>query len=183
MAERLASGWHPRARRAPSPNHDEFPAGAKPELVVIHGISLPAGSFAIDEIERLFANQSTLAEVEGLRVSAHFLIDRDGALVQFVSCARRAWHAGRSSWRGRAGCNDFSLGIELVGADAVAYAPAQYAALAELLGDLFASYPSLAAVAGHCDVAPGRKSDPGESFAWDRLFAAIGARYDGRGER
>lgn len=168
------------ARQVPSPNCDARPAGTKVSLVVIHGISLPPGSFGGDAIERLFTNRLDPAEhpfyagVAALRVSAHFLIRRDGELVQFVSCNDRAWHAGVSSWQGRARCNDFSVGIELEGTDTQPYADVQYRRLAGLLRALAARYPLTAAV-GHSDVAPGRKTDPGTVFDWDRLAARVPA--------
>lgn len=157
-----------------SPNCDERPAGATITLAVIHGISLPPGEFGGDAIARLFRNELDASAhpyfsgIAALRVSAHFLIRRDGALVQFVPCRMRAWHAGESSWRGRPRCNDYSIGIELEGVDEVPYADAQYRVLATLLRALRRRYP-LDAIAGHSDVAPGRKTDPGPAFAWREL--------------
>ena len=176
-----ADGWVAAAARIDSPNRDARPDASPPTLVVIHGISLPPGRFGGDGIVRLFTNtldpaaHPFYATIAGLRVSAHFLVRRDGALAQFVSCAERAWHAGVSSWRGRARCNDFSLGIELEGADTVPYTARQYATLAGLLRALRRRYPLEAAV-GHSDVAPGRKTDPGPAFDWDRLARLAGAR-------
>ena len=176
-----ADGWVAAAARVDSPNRDVRPPGVVATLVVVHGISLPPGEFGGDGIVRLFTNtldpvaHPFYATIAGLRVSAHFLVRRDGALVQFVSCAERAWHAGVSSWRGRARCNDYSLGIELEGADDVPYTARQYAALAALLRALRRRYPLEAAV-GHSDVAPGRKTDPGPAFDWDRLARLAGAR-------
>lgn len=158
-----------------SPNQDERPAGVDISLVVIHSISLPPGEFGGDAIERLFTNRLDphahpyFREIHALRVSAHYLIRRGGELVQFVPVERRAWHAGASSWRGRGRCNDFSVGIELEGADAVPFQQAQYAALSELLIELRAQMP-LRAVAAHSDIAPGRKTDPGPRFDWPRLL-------------
>jgi len=168
----------------PSPNCDDRPAGCVPELVVVHGISLPPGEFGGPWIERLFTNDLPaaahpyFAEIEGLRVSAHALVGRDGAIVQFVPFHRRAWHAGESSWHGRARCNDFSIGIELEGADDVAYAEAQYSSLAGLLAALLDAYPGLHpdAIAGHADIAPGRKTDPGPAFEWPRLRGLLRQR-------
>jgi len=165
----------------PSPNCDDRPPGCVPELVVVHGISLPPGEFGGPWIERLFTNSLDpaahpyFATIEGLRVSAHALVRRDGDIVQFVPFGQRAWHAGASSWRGRERCNDFSIGVELEGADEVSYEDAQYAALASLVAALTAAYPSLQpdAIAGHSDVAPGRKTDPGVSFEWPRLWALV----------
>jgi AmpD protein len=151
------------------------------ELVIVHGISLPPGRFGGDAIERLFTNRlaadahPSFATVAALRVSAHFLIRRDGELVQFVGCADRAWHAGVSAWRGRERCNDFSIGIEVEGADTVRYAGAQYARLAALIRALARRYP-IAAVVGHSDVAPGRKTDPGPAFDWNRLGRILPGR-------
>jgi AmpD protein len=136
--------------------------------------------FGGDGVMRLFTNtldpaaDPYYAAIAHLRVSAHFFVRRDGELVQFVSCNDRAWHAGVSSWRGRERCNDFSVGIELEGADDVPYAAAQYRRLAGLLGALKRRYPSIAAAAGHSDVAPGRKTDPGPAFDWDRLSRLTG---------
>lgn len=157
----------------PSPNCDERPEGSPITLAVIHGISLPPGEFGGDAIARLFTNRLDPAEhpsfaaVAPLRVSAHLLIRRDGTLVQFVPCRMRAWHAGESSWRGRPRCNDYSIGIELEGTDAVPYDDSQYRTLARLLRALRRRYP-IEAIAGHSDVAPGRKSDPGPAFDWLR---------------
>ncbi|MBK9114295.1 MAG: 1,6-anhydro-N-acetylmuramyl-L-alanine amidase AmpD [Betaproteobacteria bacterium] len=176
-----ADGWVAGAARIDSPNRDARLPGVEPTLVVIHGISLPPGEFGGDGVLRLFTNtldpaaHPYYATLAGLRVSAHFLVRRDGALVQFVSCAERAWHAGVSRWRGRARCNDFSLGIELEGTDATPYATAQYRTLAALLRALRARYP-LGAAVGHSDVAPGRKTDPGPAFDWDALARLTGAR-------
>jgi AmpD protein len=160
-----------------SPNQDERPPGAQVSLAVIHCISLPPGQFGGDAIERLFTNRLEASahpyfeEIRGLRVSAHFLIRRDGELVQFVPVGRRAWHAGASSWRGRGRCNDFSVGIELEGTDDSPFEDAQYAALVALLRRL-----GLREIAAHSDVAPGRKSDPGARFDWARVLSAL-ARY------
>lgn len=177
---RIDDGWLDGAQRMRSPNCDARPAGAGVELVVVHGISLPPGEFGAKWVEHLFLNtldcaaHPYFASLDGLRVSAHLLVRRDGSLVQFVPFDQRAWHAGRSAWRGREHCNDFSVGIELEGCDEVAYSSAQYMALAAVLRALQAHYPSLAAdaVAGHSDIAPGRKKDPGPAFDWSRLEAA-----------
>jgi AmpD protein len=168
------SGRASRARYIASPNCDDRPAGAEVTLAVVHGISLPPGEFGGDGIERLFTNRLSAAahpyyaQIAALRVSAHFLIRRDGRLLQFVPVARRAWHAGASNWRGRERCNDFSVGIELEGTDATPYTTAQYAMLARLLKALVRRYP-IAHVVGHSDIAPGRKTDPGSAFDWGRL--------------
>ncbi len=169
-----AEGWVTAARRVPSPNCDDRPAGEAIVLVVIHNISLPPGEFGGAAIEALFTNRLDpaahpyYASLKDLRVSAHFLIRRDGELIQFVPCSKRAWHAGESCWRGRQRCNDFSLGIELEGSDDLPFTDAQYAVLAELLAALRTAYP-LEAAAGHSDIAPGRKTDPGPYFDWGRV--------------
>jgi AmpD protein len=169
-----AAGWLSGANRIHSPNFDERPAGASVDLIVIHAISLPPGEFGGAGIVQLFTNaldpagHPYYAEIHALRVSAHFLIRRDGELIQFVSCDKRAWHAGASCWRGRERCNDFSLGIELEGCDDRPFEEAQYQCLQALLARLRQRYPE-AAIAGHADVAPGRKSDPGPCFDWTRI--------------
>ncbi|HEX6265969.1 MAG TPA: 1,6-anhydro-N-acetylmuramyl-L-alanine amidase AmpD [Burkholderiales bacterium] len=160
-----------------SPNQDRRPPGTEVTLAVIHCISLPPGEYGGDAIERLFTNRLDpgahpyFREIHAMRVSAHFLIRREGELVQFVPVARRAWHAGVSCWRGRSRCNDFSVGIELEGTEDSPFEDAQYDALVELLGKL-----RLSEVAAHSDIAPGRKRDPGARFDWPRLLAAL-ARY------
>jgi len=175
------NGWVAAATRIASPNRDARPGGTAPSLVVVHGISLPPGTFGGDGVVRLFTNSLDTgahpyyAAIASLRVSAHFFIRRDAALLQFVPCTERAWHAGVSSWRGRERCNDFSIGIELEGADDIAYTMAQYTLLAALLQALKRRYPIEAAV-GHSDVAPGRKTDPGPAFDWDRLARLVRVR-------
>ena len=172
-----ATGLLRAVRQVLSPHRDARPAGQLPELVVVHGISLPPGEFGGPWIDRLFCGDLPPAAhpffegIAALRVSAHLLVRRDGAVVQFVPFHERAWHAGVSSWRGRPVCNDFSVGIELEGTDETAYEPAQYAALRGLLRALQTTYPGLAAghVVGHSDIAPGRKTDPGPSFDWARI--------------
>ncbi len=153
-------------------------------MVVLHGISLPPGEFGGPEIDALFTNtldfdaHPYFQEIRGLEVSAHLLIRRDGAVTQFVPFTERAWHAGESCFRGTTSCNDFSIGIELEGEDETAYDDRQYTALAAVLGAIFAAYPAISAreVAGHCDIAPGRKVDPGPAFDWLRLYDDLGAR-------
>ena len=165
----------------PSPNRDPRPQQTAITLVVVHGISLPPGSFEGDGIERLFTNRLDpavhpyFATIAALRVSSHFLIRRDGRLTQFVACSERAWHAGASSWRGRDRCNDFSIGVELEGTDDLPYATAQYAMLARLTRALARRYP-IGDVVGHSDIAPGRKTDPGPVFDWPRLRRLIERR-------
>jgi AmpD protein len=173
-----AGGWLSAARRVPSPNADERPAGVAVDLLVIHHISLPPGRFSGDAVERLFTNRlarerdPALASLAALRVSAHLFVRRRGELLQFVDCDRRAWHAGVSQFEGRERCNDFSIGIELEGDGTHPFTAAQYRVLARVTGWLRARYP-LRAVAGHSDVAPGRKVDPGPCFDWDRYLASI----------
>ncbi|HEX4885504.1 MAG TPA: 1,6-anhydro-N-acetylmuramyl-L-alanine amidase AmpD [Casimicrobiaceae bacterium] len=175
------AGWLAGARRRPSPNCDPRPDGAPITLIVVHGISLPPGEFGGDGVERLFTNRLDArahpyyATIAHLRVSAHFFVDRAGSVVQFVPCALRAWHAGASSWRGRERCNDFSVGIELEGTDTRPYTARQYNRLARLVCTLRQRYP-IAHVAGHSDVAPGRKTDPGPAFEWRRLGELLGER-------
>ena len=161
----------------PSPNFDERPENAVIELVVIHAISLPPGEFGGPWIDALFQNRLDsrahpyFAAIAGLEVSAHFLIPRDGSLRQYVLTANRAWHAGASTWKGRTRCNDFSIGVELEGSDDVPFAEPQYAALADLAKSLINKYGPLD-FAGHSDIAPGRKTDPGPWFDWGRFRAA-----------
>ena len=167
-------GWLSAARQVWSPNHGVRPPDAVVSLVVLHNISLPPGEFAGDAVERFFLNNLDpqahpyFQEIAGLQVSAHFFIRRHGKLIQFVACDDRAWHAGASAWQGRENCNDFSVGIELEGADDVPYTEAQYETLFELIDALRARYP-IDAIAGHCHVAPGRKTDPGPAFDWVTL--------------
>ena len=162
-----------------SPNCDDRPDARDIVLIVVHGISLPPGEYGGDGIAELFTNRLDpaahpyYATIAPLRVSAHFLIRRDGALVQFVPCARRAWHAGASCWNGRERCNDFSIGVELEGSDHTPYAEAQYDTLVMLVDALCARYP-IEDVVGHSDIAPGRKTDPGFAFDWTRLGRTIG---------
>jgi N-acetyl-anhydromuramoyl-L-alanine amidase len=164
-----------------SPNCDERPAGTDPTLVILHCISLPPGEYGGDAIERLFTNRLDpsahpyFKEIHELRVSSHFLIRRDGELVQFVPLERRAWHAGVSSWRARSRCNDFSIGIELEGAEEDVFTDRQYEALASLLRELQERLP-IRDIAAHSDVAPDRKTDPGSQFDWARLFEALAKR-------
>ena len=173
-----AGGRVADARYVASENCDERPAGESISLLVIHNISLPPGEFGGDGIERLFTNSLDsaahpyYATLAGTRVSAHFLVRRGGELLQFVPCAKRAWHAGVSSWRGRERCNDFSVGIELEGTDDLPYTDAQYRVLAELGRALRRAYP-FADIAGHNEIAPGRKTDPGPSFDWERFRKSI----------
>ena len=163
----------------PSPNHGPRPAGAVVTLVVIHAISLPPGQYGGPQVEQFFQNRLDwdahpfFQQIRGLEVSAHFFLRRDGEVVQCVPTSRRAWHAGRSSWQGQDNCNDYSVGIELEGADGQAFEPAQYASLVRLMQALAQHHGPLA-VAGHEHVAPGRKTDPGPGFDWPHLRAQLG---------
>lgn len=174
-------GWLAGARRVPSPNFDARPAGADVDLLVVHHISLPPGRFSGDAIERLFTNRLDAAldpsfeALAGLRVSAHFLIRRRGELLQFVDTDARAWHAGASRFLGREGCNDFSIGVELEGDAAHRFTEPQYRRLRRLLAALRTRHP-LRWIAGHGDIAPGRKHDPGPRFDWARVLAAPEAK-------
>lgn len=177
---RLGSdGWVRGVRKVASPNCDRRPPGIAIELLVIHNISLPPGEFGGDAIEHLFTNTLQVeahpcyAQLRGLKVSAHFLLRRDGEIIQFVSCHKRAWHAGISSWQGRSRCNDFSIGVELEGSDEALFDDRQYAALARLTRVLRRGYP-IRGVAGHSDIAPGRKTDPGPCFDWARYYSSLG---------
>lgn len=173
-----SDGWLEGARHIESPNCDERPEGESVSLIVVHAISLPPAQFGGEDIVRLFTNRLDaaahpyFAQISHLRVSAHFLVRRDGELIQFVSCRQRAWHAGLSSWQGRSRCNDFSLGIELEGCDDLPFMDLQYLRLLQLLRRLCIHYP-ITALVGHSDISPGRKTDPGPCFDWQRL-AAIG---------
>jgi AmpD protein len=195
MAEDMARGLSAKRRRIAldergyanlasqvrSPNHDTRPPGTAITLVVVHGISLPPGEYGGQGIEQLFTNRLDpgahpyYASIARIRVSAHFLIRRTGALVQFVGCNDRAWHAGVSAWNGREHCNDFSIGIEVEGVDDQAYAAAQYTMLARLVRVLEHAYP-IGDIVGHSDIAPGRKTDPGPAFDWARLQRLIAVR-------
>jgi AmpD protein len=176
-----ATGLAKGVRQVLSPHFDARPAGVTPELIVVHGISLPPGEFGGPWIDALFtgglppAAHPYFETIKGLRVSAHALVRRDGSITQFVPFTQRAWHAGASEYCGRAGCNDFSIGIEVEGADDQPYEPAQYAALAQLVRALLACYPALSPdrLVGHSDIAPGRKTDPGPSFDWPRFRALL----------
>jgi AmpD protein len=169
------------ATQCESPNSDPRPDGCAPEMIVLHGISLPPGEFGGPEIEQLFTNRLDwnahpyFGEIRGLEVSSHLLIRRDGELVQFVPFTERAWHAGESSFRGRHRCNDHAIGIELEGEDETPYADAQYDTLQRVVAAILEAYPAITAreIAGHCDVSPGRKNDPGPAFDWLRLYDGL----------
>jgi N-acetyl-anhydromuramoyl-L-alanine amidase len=171
-------GWLTRALQIPSPNCDARPAGSPISLLVVHSISLPPGEFAGPAVVDFFLNRLDHAahpyfeQIRGLQVSSHFLIRRSGELIQFVPCLGRAWHAGRSQWKGRERCNDFSIGVELEGTDDSAFSGSQYAELARLTRELQRAYP-IADIVGHSDIAPGRKTDPGSGFDWARYRSMI----------
>ena len=173
-----AAGWLSGVRRIASPNCDARPAGMPVELLVIHNISLPPGEFGGAAVAELFTNTLDTSahpyyeQLKGLKVSAHFLIRRDGGIIQFVPCGKRAWHAGVSSWRGRPACNNFSIGIELEGTDEAPFTDRQYAMLARLTRRLQREYP-FRDIAGHAAIAPGRKTDPGPLFDWPRYLQAV----------
>ncbi|MGZ5041184.1 MAG: 1,6-anhydro-N-acetylmuramyl-L-alanine amidase AmpD [Usitatibacter sp.] len=158
----------------PSPHFDDRPEGERISLLVIHSISLPPGEYGGPWIDDLFMGRLDpeahpyFKEIAGIRVSSHYLIHRDGSLVQYVPCEKRAWHAGASNWKGRERCNDFSIGVELEGSDDVPFSEPQYETLIGLVGDLCTRYGELD-IAGHSDIAPGRKTDPGPWFDWARL--------------
>jgi len=182
MQYTLKGGWIQEARHSPSPNCEPRPSACEPELLVIHNISLPPGCYGGDYIERFFTNcldwdeHAYFGEIRGLRVSAHLLLRRSGEVLQFVGFDERAWHAGRSSYRGRDNCNDFSIGIELEGADDDPYTDRQYEALSAATRLLLDHYPRMSAgrIVGHSDIAPGRKTDPGPAFDWQRYLRDLG---------
>ena len=171
-------GWFSGVQRIVSPNCDHRPPGTLIDSLVIHNISLPPDSFGGSGILEFFTNQLDIsshpyyAQLKDVRVSSHFLIRRNGGIVQFVPCQKRAWHAGASSWKGRARCNDFSLGIELEGSDFVPFTDAQYVSLQRLTRRLLRVYP-ISNIMGHSDIAPTRKTDPGPHFDWDRYRTAL----------
>lgn len=172
------NGWVEGVKRIPSPNHDVRPEGQMPQLLVVHAISLPPDQFGGPGVAQLFSNMLNpdehpyYAQIQHLRVSAHFFIRRDGELVQFVPVHERAWHAGVSRWQGRERCNDFSVGVELEGCDSMPFETPQYEQLATLIACLRERLP-IHAIAGHSDIAPGRKTDPGPFFDWRFLRSLI----------
>jgi AmpD protein len=171
-------GWYRFARREDSPNFGLRPAGAQIDLIVVHSISLPPGQYGGDEVRQLFTNtldwdaHPYFKSIEGMQVSAHFHVRRNGELWQFVDCDHRAWHAGASHYRGRSECNDDSIGVELEGLEGERFEPAQYDALADLCAALAQRYP-IEHVAGHEHIAPGRKRDPGAGFEWNLLRSSL----------
>ena len=172
------AGWYGYAHRLDSPNFGPRPAGALVDLIVVHSISLPPGVYGGDQVQRFFSNtldwsaHPYFRQIEGMQVSSHFYIRRSGELWQFVSCDRRAWHAGQSRYRGRDDCNDDSIGIELEGLEGGDFELAQYETLGSLCAAIAPAYP-VAHIAGHEHIAPGRKQDPGPGFAWERLRDAL----------
>lgn len=186
---KFVNGWLACARPVASPNFNARPTETSPELIVIHGISLPPGEYGGPYIEAFFTNQldpaahAYFSNIAHLTVSAHFLIRRDGEVVQFVSTDDRAWHAGESCWQQRSNCNDFSIGIEVEGCDEEHYAMPQYHALATLITALRNQYPAIQhdAMVGHSDIAPARKTDPGPAFDWLQLRQLLGAVKGERG--
>jgi N-acetyl-anhydromuramoyl-L-alanine amidase len=182
-----ADHWLDSVVRCPSPNSDTRSDPDDVSLLVVHNISLPAGRFGGERVRQLFTNcldcssDPAFADLAGVHVSAHLFIERDGSLTQFVPFDQRAWHAGVSAFRGRARCNDYSIGIELEGCDWLPYEDTQYAALTDVVTALLSRYPrlSLDAVVGHQEIAPARKSDPGPLFDWQRLYRGCYARLRG----
>jgi len=170
------------ARQCSSPNQDERPDGVSPELIVVHGISLPPGEYGGPEIEQFFMNgldcdsHAYFDQIRDLKVSTHMLIRRNGEIVQFVPFTRRAWHAGESTFRNRTCCNDFSIGIELEGIDDMPYDDRQYEILIATVAELLRAYSTLSArgIVAHSDIAPDRKTDPGPAFDWLRLYDGLG---------
>ena len=181
QAFEIDRGWLSAATRIESPNFDARPPATAIDLIVIHAISLPPGVFGGPFITQLFTNELEIgaheyfADIAELRVSAHFLIDRTGELIQLVGIEDRAWHAGESDWLGRSACNDFSLGIELEGCDETPFTDAQYTALSKLIPPLMQYLPAItpARIVGHCDISPGRKTDPGPCFDWVRVQRSL----------
>jgi N-acetyl-anhydromuramoyl-L-alanine amidase len=173
-----AQGWFSGVRRVMSPNYDARPSHMPIRLLIIHSISLPPDEFGGDDVRRLFTNTLNpedhpyYEQLRGLKVSSHFFIRRNGEIVQFVSCLHRAWHAGQSLWQGRTRCNDFSIGIEMEGSDFVPFDELQYRSLAKLTRRLQRAY-RFSGIVGHEDVAPGRKTDPGPFFDWERYLKSL----------
>ena len=179
--------WLGNCQKKPSPNYDARPDENDISLIVIHCISLPPGEFSTPYIDQLFANQLSpdhhpyFKEMYQLKVSSHLLISRDGVISQYVPFNQRAWHAGQSEYQGRKQCNDFSIGIELEGTESIRYTEQQYTQLARVINMLLQHYPSLSPdrITGHSDIAPLRKTDPGDSFDWQKLFIALQNQTNG----
>ena len=180
-----SSGWFAGAEKIVSPNFDARPEGVKIELIVLHAISLPPGEFGGGYIDQLFQNQLSPAKhpyfrsIVDLKVSAHLLVERTGELKQFVSTDCRAWHCGVSEFAGRAACNDFSIGVELEGCNELPFANAQYEVLTDVLAELSLRYPAISPtrIVGHCDIAPGRKTDPGPLFEWETMRCLLQEKF------
>lgn len=178
---RVENGWLDGARRVPSPHCNDRPEGAEVDLLVIHSISLPPGQYGGNYIDDFFQGHLDTSahpyfeEIGGMEVSAHLLIDREGAVTQYVPFDRRAWHAGQSEFCGRCNCNDFSIGIELEGIDTDTYTEAQYRALADVTSAIMEAYPGISTdtITGHSDIAPGRKLDPGPGFDWQHYHREL----------
>ena len=173
--------WLSRAQKCESPNFDDRPANTKVDMLVIHSISLPPAEYGNDYVEQFFQNQlnpgdhAYFQEIAGLKVSSHFYIKRGGLVIQFVPLAKRAWHAGASRWQGQDQCNDFSIGIEMQGCDEQAFAELQYLSLIDLTKEIQSHFPDITKerIVGHSDIAPGRKTDPGPNFDWQRLLGNL----------
>ena len=180
----MQRGWLQGVRHQPSPHYNARPAGVAVDMLVIHNISLPPGEFGGGHVDALFCNtldcdaHPFFDALRGLRVSAHFFISRTGDVTQYVSLDDRAWHAGASQWQGRENCNDFSVGVELEGADDIPYADAQYSALCHLAHRIMQHFPLIVPerIVGHCDIAPERKTDPGPAFDWPRYHSMLSGR-------
>ena len=175
----ISDGWFTQARKIPSPNYNKRPENVTIDSIIIHSISLPPGQYGGDEIDRFFSNQldwnehAYFREIEGLQVSSHLLIRRDGELVQYVNLYDRAWHAGQSCLAGQENCNNFSIGIELEGTDDSPFENSQYETLLAVIKALKEYFPQISPekIVGHSDIAPGRKTDPGPGFDWNVLRA------------
>lgn len=184
LTDKIDQGWLDGALRRPSPNYNARPDPNDLSLLVIHNISLPPGRFGGQQVEQLFCNcldwneHPFFATIQGLEVSSHLFIRRNGEIIQFVPFHERAWHAGRSEFQGRSGCNDFSIGIELEGTDDTPYEPVQYEHLARVTCTLMRAYPAITLdrIVGHSDIAPGRKTDPGPTFDWNHYRALVARR-------
>jgi len=178
---KIKNHWLSQASKVPSPNYDDRPIGQAVSLLVVHCISLPPEQFGGDYIDQLFCNQLNpdehpyFKQIYQLKVSSHLLIKREGGVVQYVAFDKRAWHAGLSDYKGRQKCNDFSIGIELEGSENQLYTDTQYQQLIAITETLIAHYPDLYSqnIVAHSDIAPGRKTDPGPSFDWDRYLAEL----------
>ncbi len=168
-------------RQLASPHHNDRPDGMAIDLIVLHAISLPAGQFETGYIDDLFTGcldcsaHADFESLQGLRVSAHFVVDRKGSITQFVACDKRAWHAGQSEWQGRRGCNDYAIGIEMIGDEAQPFTTAQYRETARLCKTLMQRFPTISSerIVGHQDIAPGRKWDPGKQWDWHHFRRSL----------